>query len=217
MTFHQAEMDRQKHSGDKERIKALSDGVFAIAMTLLILELKIPEHQQGETEQMFMEMLKDRLPHFINFLMSFAIIGLYWIAHTFYFKLIKETNRSIMRLNLLFLFTVAFFPFPTAVINAHGSLVSAWIFYSVSLIMMGLSLRLIFIHAVKNNLMSDSLTDDLKKYINLRGLAVPSVFLFSIPVAFINIEWARLMPLAIPFVLKRISHAKPEQAQNEEE
>jgi uncharacterized membrane protein len=100
---------------ETNRIEAFSDGVFAIAITLLILEIKIPV--PGSTPLSLQ--LARQWPSYFSFVMSFAFIGIMWINHHRLFNLIKRADNLLLVFNLLLLLGVTFVPFPTAVLAAH--------------------------------------------------------------------------------------------------
>lgn len=96
------------------RIEAFSDGVFAIAITLLILEIKVP----GPSADLRLQLLK-QWPSFVAFIISFAFIGIMWINHHRLFTHIRRSNNPLMILNLLLLLGVSAVPYPTAVLAQH--------------------------------------------------------------------------------------------------
>ncbi len=97
------------------RIEAFSDGVFAIAITLLILEIKIPGVGNGDLSRQLLR----QWPSYIAFVISFAFIGIMWINHHRLFTHIKRSNNALLFLNLLLLLGVCAVPFPTAVLAQH--------------------------------------------------------------------------------------------------
>jgi len=97
------------------RIEAFSDGVIAIAITLLILEIKVPQTKEGETGHL-LESLFKLWPSYGGYFTSFLVIGIIWINHHQMYKLIERTNHAFLALNVLFLMIVSFIPFPTAVL-----------------------------------------------------------------------------------------------------
>jgi len=97
------------------RIEAFSDGVFAIAITLLILEIKIPGVGTGDLSRQLLR----QWPSYIAFVISFAFIGIMWINHHRLFTHIKRSNNALLFLNLLLLLGVCAVPFPTAVLAQH--------------------------------------------------------------------------------------------------
>jgi uncharacterized membrane protein len=99
-----------------ERIEAFSDGVFAIAITLLVLEIKVPHLQNGSN--LFSSLL-DLWPAYFGYVLSFVMIGIYWANHHYIFKLFRKTNHGLNLLNLLFLLFIAFLPLPTEVLGDY--------------------------------------------------------------------------------------------------
>src|SRR5256885_16182217 len=92
------------------RVEAFSDGVFAIAITLLILELKIPENKVSEDASLKSYLL-DLWPQYFAYILSFLVIGIYWANHHYIFKLYVQTDHFFLMLNLLFLMSISFLPF----------------------------------------------------------------------------------------------------------
>ena len=104
-----------EESDETTRVEAFSDGIFAIAMTLLILEIRLPH------EGLLGESLLQLWPSYLAFLTSFATIGVMWVNHHRLFNLIQRTDQGLLGLNLLLLLGVTFLPFPTAVVSQHIS------------------------------------------------------------------------------------------------
>jgi uncharacterized membrane protein len=100
---------------ETSRIEAFSDGMFAIAITLLILEIKVPEPGQSSLRAALLR----QWPSYLAFFLSFAYIGVMWMNHHRMFHHIKRSNDTLLVLNLLLLLGVTAVPFPTAVLAAH--------------------------------------------------------------------------------------------------
>jgi uncharacterized membrane protein len=105
---------------DKEtaRIEAFSDGVFAIAITLLVLQLKVPQESDVKEIPLVTQLLS-QWPAYVSFVISFAFIGIMWINHHRLFNHIYRSDNNLMILNLLLLMGVTAVPFPTAVLAEH--------------------------------------------------------------------------------------------------
>jgi hypothetical protein len=99
-----------------DRVLFFSDAVFAIAITLLIVDLRVPDVPHLQSGQL----LRHAIPQIGGFAYSFAAIGLFWLAHHGLFRHIKGLDRRLVLLNLLFLGTIAFVPYPTALLSARG-------------------------------------------------------------------------------------------------
>jgi uncharacterized membrane protein len=97
------------------RMEAFSDGVFAIAITLLVLEITIPE---GAGEDL-LDAFLDQWPSYLAYVVSFATIGAIWLAHNGITEYLDRTDPGFIRLNLLLLMVVAFLPFPTRLLGEH--------------------------------------------------------------------------------------------------
>ena len=130
---HVAGRERQQ----LERLTFFSDAVFAIAMTLLVVEVKLP-HLHHATGPELGQALLSLIPNYIGFLVSFLVLGRFWLVHHEVMGLLRESNRRLTTVNLLLLLAVAFMPFPTAVISEYVQLRVGIGFYTGWLIVLGL-------------------------------------------------------------------------------
>jgi uncharacterized membrane protein len=97
-------------------VVALSDGVFAIVVTILVLEIAVPE---GLSEQSLRQVLEELRPTLVAWVVSFLIAGMFWVAHRDLFSRIKSVNRDLVWLNLLFLLPVSLIPFAASVLGKY--------------------------------------------------------------------------------------------------
>lgn len=132
---HSGENDSSRSEMSTTRLEALSDGIFAIAITLLIIEVQVP-HERGENWHLA-QALGALWPSYFAFVLSFTMIGIYWANHHYIFRIYKRTNHAFILLNLFFLGCISFLPFPTAVLgefitNEHerGAAVTFYAFVS---------------------------------------------------------------------------------------
>lgn len=116
----------------KNRVEAFSDGVIAIIITIMVLELKPPEN--GSISSLLQES-----PVFLSYLISFLYVGIYWNSHHHTFQLVKKVNGKILWANLHFLFWLSLLPFATSWIGEKYTLTGPSIFYGVILLMCALS------------------------------------------------------------------------------
>ena len=131
------------------RLEAFSDGIFAIAITLLILEVRAPEvHDGGALKRALLA----QWPSYGGYVLSFLIIGVMWANHSHIFRLIKRADHTVGMLNLLLLMTIAFLPYPTSVLARHISNEStrgpATFFYSASILITALPWSWLWMHAL---------------------------------------------------------------------
>ena len=101
-----------------ERLEAFSDGVFAIAITLLVLEIRVPSGAQLEDPKGLIEALGALWPSYVGYVISFVTIGIIWANHHNLFRLVDRVSHGLILANLLLLLTVGFVPFPTALLAA---------------------------------------------------------------------------------------------------
>lgn len=166
-----------------DRTVYFSDAVFAIAMTLLVLELILPGDLPPERLE---PALRAHLPQFLAYVLSFAVIGTAWMSHHRRFTVIRRIDGRLQWLNLLSLFFIALLPMPTSLLSDYGGSGSPWpaaLYAAVSAAVYA-SLNLVWAHAWHAGLMAPEVDAGLYRYV-LRGLLpAPVVFALSIPVAF---------------------------------
>jgi uncharacterized membrane protein len=121
-----------------DRIAFFSDAVVAIAITLLILEIKVPHFTKDSTYDMVMDQFNGLSYGLIALLVSFMVISSYWIIHHLLFKHIHRYNRAIIWANMVFLLTIIFFPFTTSLFSESGD----------NYIVYGIALKLFFLNNV---------------------------------------------------------------------
>ena len=131
-----------------ERLLFFSDAVFAIAITLLVIEIRPPGLRTGSDREMA-DALVALIPNYLGFLVSFLVVGRFWVGHHAAFGTIADFDRTLVWRNLLFLGAIAFMPFPTAVVVEHASLRTAVVFYGAWLILAGLLNLWLFAHIAR--------------------------------------------------------------------
>jgi uncharacterized membrane protein len=124
----------------KSRIEALADGVFAIAMTLLILDVKVPSVEPGLDAAAFAGRVWELWPRFLTFAVSFLIAGVFWVGHHALMSYIRRADRTFMWVNLLFLLFISAIPFSASLIGAYPEQPAAISVYCGNLILAGLTL-----------------------------------------------------------------------------
>ena len=191
-----------------ERLILFSDAVFAIAITLLVIEIKIPEiHEKPVTENAVLQKLAELIPKFVGFLVSFLLIGQYWIVHHRMFSFVINFTDRLIWLNILFLFAIALMPFSTGFYSEYvlRGVVTPVIFYTGNIALLGLANFLMwrYLSNQKNNL-TENLTPALAKYFSLRALTVPIIFVIFSFVYLYNPTIAFFIPMLIPLILRLI-------------
>lgn len=179
-----------------ERLVFFSDAVFAIAITLLALEIRLPITAEHLTNAELLQALQSIGSSYLSYVLSFLVIGIFWIGHHRRFSFIEHYDSGLLLLNMLLLMGVAFIPFPTSVISEYGNQ-TATIFYAAVMSAIGLTSSLIWWYASSRRLISPNLDTHTIRRETLRGLTIPTIFLLSIALAFINDDLAKLFWLLL--------------------
>ena len=190
-------MNNHQESGlSFERVVFFSDAVFAIVITLLVLELKVP-HIGEHTEPALRQSLIQLLPRVAGFVISFLIIGLMWIEHHRIFRYIADYDAGLLWRNLLLLLCVSFVPFPTALFSENFWSRTAFILYAASFGAVATAKLWIWRYAMSANLLKSDVTPELERRILRRSMAVPLACLLAIVLSFISIF---LAPISFAFI-----------------
>jgi uncharacterized membrane protein len=156
-----------------ERLVFFSDAVFAIAITLLVLDLKLQTGPQGQ-------ILFDRLvPKLIGFVISFSVTAFYWLAHHRLFKTLRAEDPWLRAVNLVFLACVVFLAFPSSVVSEYVAVPWAVIFYALSVATTGLMLAALVLVSRRPTLMMPGETKGGTLRLFLRSLGTPMVFIIT--------------------------------------
>jgi uncharacterized membrane protein len=166
-----------------ERVVFFSDAVFAIVITLLVLEIKVP-HLTNWNEATLNDALVHLLPKFFGFICSFFIVGLMWFEHHRIFRYIERFDSGLIWRNLVFLLFISFIPFPTALFSEYVFSKVAFLMYVAVFGMAALSKLWIWNHAVKNDLVNSDADPQIEQRIARRSLAVPLSCLVCIGLGF---------------------------------
>lgn len=155
------------------RIAALSDGVFSIVITLLVFDLKLPATVVPEN---LAQSIYSLLPKFISYVITFFMIGIYWIGHHSILRHVRCYDRTFLWINLLFLMCVSFLPFPTSVIGAYSFERSSIVLYGLTLICTGGALSAVWSYATRGyRLVETSLSPEIVRIGHQRILFAPAV------------------------------------------
>ncbi|HWQ67638.1 MAG TPA: TMEM175 family protein [Methanospirillum sp.] len=173
-----------------DRIIGLSDGVFAFSLTLLALDLVVPDFQSGDAAFLSQNLLGE-MPRFIYFFMTFFITAAYWASHHRIFRFIRKYDDTLIRMNMFLLVCIILMPFVTKLISEHGSVQIAVIIAAMGYAAPGFFLGMIWHYASRGYLLIDEkIPVDFAKLTTIKNYAIPSIFLISIPFSFIKPEYA---------------------------
>ncbi len=171
---------------DVRRLASLSDGVIAFAMTLLVIDLARPA-QGTIANAANLHAALAQGSAYASFALSFAVIALYWNAHYKTFRRLLRVDRTVLTLNLVFLFGITFLPFPTAILQRFSGFRAAVMLYAGTLAAIGLVWAVLWNHAATSGLFSDD-RDQRGELLDV--LEAPIVFLISMAIAWFSPNWS---------------------------
>jgi TMEM175 potassium channel family protein len=168
------------------RIVAFSDGVIAIAITLLVLNLDVPDVAVGDLDNA----LGDQWREYLAFALSFALIGRFWILHHRAFALVERFDATLMVMNLAFLALIVAMPFATDLVAEYGDVPIAVVIYASIVGTASLTTWLMIRRSLAHGHVRERLRPYAEAWASPRGLGPTLVFLVSVPVAFVSGEAA---------------------------
>ena len=185
---HEAEADRE--GGGAERVRrfdlarmvALSDGVFAFALTLLVLSISVPVLRDSASSGDLVSALGDRAPELLSWVISFAVIGSFWIRHNSFCRSLERVNGPFLVLTLAFLALIAFIPYPTELLGRFGN-EAAFVFYSASVSLLVIVSAAGGEYASREGLLRVPESSHEQRRRRVSSLRPAFFFLLSIPVA----------------------------------
>jgi len=180
------------------RIGAISDGVFAISMTLLVLELKLPELKDPVSREMFNQAILDQTPHFISWIISFAILCRLWITQHALLEYGDKKSGDFTTINFIFLGAISFIPFPTSLISEHSEQPLSVIIFSATLIVAGLALVRMWRLLEKKGLEPDTLRD-MNRRVRRVVILMLAIAIISCLLATVNPPLGILVWIVFPF------------------
>ena len=193
---------RETETGrDRDRIVNLSDGIFAIAITLLVLDIRVPDIPENMVTTELPVALLSLWPKYLGYFLSFLGISVFWSVHHNIFRPIRAYDRNLLYLNFLFLMVVAFIPFPTSLLGEYGDHQLPVAIYAATLAVGRLLLTSIHWYSTKNERLLDEPQDTATvRFFLIRGLTIPAIFLLSIIVSYFSVSaaiWTWFVMIAI--------------------
>lgn len=184
------------------RIEAFSDGVFSIAITLLVLEIAIPTltHTQLAHGELAAQLF-DLWPKVLSYIISFAVIGIFWVGHNIMFHFIKKSDRTFLWLNILFLMAISFIPFPAALLGEYAPEITSVVLYGVVLCVAGILMNGMWSYATYNHRLVDShLSTEFLKKARFVLLVAPVTYVIAVAFAFVHPTITLLLYALVPVV-----------------
>lgn len=167
-----------------KRIETLVDGIFAISMTLMVLNLHLPEATGIWTNVMVWEALWEQGSNLFVYALSFFILAGFWLSHHRGFDSLQRADRGLFSLNVLFLFFVALMPFSTYLVGDFGSHIPAALFFNTNLFLLGIFAFLIRRQVIENELSDKSLKKEEIELSYALNLIIPGVAALGVILSF---------------------------------
>jgi uncharacterized membrane protein len=182
-------------ASETARVEAFSDGVFAIAITLLILNLKVPTGPEGHLGAA----LARQWPTYAAFLISFAFIGIMWVNHHRLFNHIRRSDNRLLFYNLLLLLAVTVVPFPTALLAAHygtaGRTVAAAVFNG-TYVLLAVFFNVLWLHVVRAGLL-DAATHESAESITRQYAVGPIAYLVCFGLTWVSVPASLILNIGL--------------------
>ncbi len=197
--------DKERGNFQLERFTFFSDGVFAISITLLVIEIKVP-NIENPTDAMLWHSLSEMALRFLGFIISFGIVGHYWSVHHRIFGYAIKYSTSLLWINLGFLFTVVLLPFSAALFgeySAYGNMKIPYAMYVFNMCLTGFMNYWLWIYVSnpKRNMLTRKISKARIRLGAYRSLVIPLIFIISLGVFFISPLLAYAILLLIPIIL----------------
>jgi uncharacterized membrane protein len=179
------------------RFEAFSDGVFAIAATLLALEIRVADLSNATSEQVWRELLH-LFPHIISYITSFIVIGVIWLNHHALFHFIKRVDRVSLTINLFLLMCIAFIPSSTAIVGNYSQFPVVVGFYGLSLAVTGLVYNVLWFYVLNRYIKSEnSIQRHLMRQASIWSISYPICYFLSALLALVNSKLSLVLYAAI--------------------
>ena len=185
-----------------EHVTSFADAIFAFSITFMAITINIPNLAQNLTQAQVIDKLSESLPEFEIYVISFFMIGIYWIAYHQIFNHIVGSHQITTWLTLVFLFFITLIPLATNMQIGYGSYQIVFVLYALVLTLAGALLTITWLHATKNKLINQNMTQIEIHCVLLESTLSPAVFLLSILVSFIDLQiayyfWLVIIPAKI--------------------
>ena len=186
-----------------EHVISFSDAIFAFAITIMTLSVDIPDLPTNLTQAELLDELYALYPQFESYVISFAVIGIFWVSYHQVFNHIKGSHITIVYLNLLFLLLITLLSLSTSLIINYETYQIPYVIYNFIVVMTSLLLALIWWYAIKNKgLVEENLHPFFIKGVLANLISIPIVFTISIIISFVNLDvaqyfWLVIIPMTI--------------------
>lgn len=180
-----------------ERLAALSDGIFGVAMTLLVLDVRLPSREGIHSEHELWHGIVAGAPQLLMYLMSFITLGIFWVGQQTQLNHLKRAHRSLAWMHMVFLFAVTITPFSTKLLAEFITYRVALLVYWCNIVLLGGSLYLTWNCAVGLNLLKDDIGYDVTGAIKRRIAIAQTLYAFGAALCMISTYWSIAFIVAV--------------------
>jgi uncharacterized membrane protein len=168
------------------RVVGLTDGVFAIALTLIVLEIRVPAHEAIHSEADLLAAILSLAPRFLTYALSFLTLTIFWFGQQAQHGLIEKSDRRLATLNLCFLAFIALLPFSTDLLADFLEFRAAVLVYWLNLLMLGLMLLASWRYADRNGLVGSEVTPETRRTVYLRIVKAQGLWALGALLCFVS-------------------------------
>lgn len=192
------------------RLEAFSDGVLAIVITLLVLELKTPHLEAANDAREALAALVALTPKFLGYLLSFFFVAVFWVNHHRFFWLIRQVDHGLLWLNVLLLLALSFVPFPTSLIGEYPCNATGLALFALVLMSAGLAFNLMWRYARSHQLYHEDVSPALVARATVRGLVGLALYALAAFIAFVLplAAWTLFVVIPLFYVFQRTGSAR---------
>lgn len=196
---------RESRGLEFDRVSFFSDAIYAIAMTLLVVDIHIPR-LTGITDDpsLVIENLRDNVSEIVGFFLCFWLVGQTWINHHRFIASLRMIGRQLIALNMIYLAFVAFTPYPVAMISHYENNLASFMLFAANLLVLNLLELAMFVVAYRLQRTGRLVTEEVFRFGVTSGLIAVAVVLFSVPMAMIHTTWG----LVFLFMVFPIHHVR---------
>ncbi len=173
-----------------ERLAALSDGLFAVAMTLLVLDLKVPAAEAIHSDKALLAALSDLAPRLVIYLMSFLTLGIFWVGQQTQLNFLARGDRHFTWIHLAFLFAISLMPFSTSLMAEFIAFRSALLLYWLNVFVLGAVLFASWRYATRAGLLGPDVTPVVDRSVERRIVIAQALYAFGAALCVVNTYWS---------------------------
>lgn len=201
---------------EPSRIQDWTDGIFAFAMTLLIVSVDIPNLESPVTEEKLSGALVGMMPTFLTFIMSFVLIAIFWMVHHKQFQSIKKSNDALLWINVALMLLVVFMPFTTDLIDDYSNFKIANFVFNLNMFFIGAMFYLQYSYSSSHGLFDERISMEHISHYKRQNSAIAVVSLIALIAGLLSPIYSSYLYLLIPIYIVYINKTRKLQTKYQE-